>query len=582
MMNHTSRSRLHLALALLLSVAGGTTNAQLDCMGVDGGPALPGTPCDDGWSSSVQDIWNVDCNCIGYCSDGMGLYGLPGSMCNDGSAITINDVFWPNCLCSGICVPFYGNPGDPCDDGDPLTNDDIVSENYCICSGWQNLISGQVFLDVDLDGVFGGPDMPIANRTVQSGVSWIWTTTDANGEFEFRVGPGFYTLLATSGSYDAPLQVNPLLDLSVPGSSSVGNALAMQPSASLTDLAVEVSTQPARPGFYSLITVVCTNEGTLPATGDLSVTFDALQTYEQSWPLGNAVGNTVTWSLPVLQLGETFSAVIRVRTPVGTALGTALACDAQVTPTPPDGEPANDQDGFVHQVVGSFDPNDIMVSPALLSTEDIASELPVTYTIRFQNTGTFPAENVRIADVLPFEVRPNSFDFMASSHTCHAQLTNGILEFRFDDIMLPDSNANEAGSHGWVMFRMRPQAFLTPGAQVYNSASIYFDFNEPIHTNAAVFAIEDLNTALPHRIREQQVQLWPNPARDVLNISIDRSLLEAYANIVDLHGRRVLGSDRPLVNATMEIPVGMLAEGLYTLRIEHAGGTLARRFVVSR
>jgi len=524
----------------------------------------------------------VDCNCIGYCSDGMGLYGLPGTICNDGSAFTINDMFWPDCVCRGICISEFGSPGDPCDDGDPLTNDDIVSENYCICSGWQNLITGQVFLDVDLDGVFGGPDLPIANRTVQSGVSWIWTTTDANGEFEFRLGPGFYTLLAASGSYDAPAQVNPTLDLSVPGSSSVGNALAMQPSASLTDLAVEVSTQPARPGFYNFITVVCTNEGTLPATGDLSVTFDGLQAYEGSWPAGNAVGNTVTWTLPVLQLGGTFSAMIRVRTPVGTALGTDLTCDAQVIPAPADGEPVNDQDGFVHQVVGSFDPNDISVSPTILSSEDIALGRPVTYTIRFQNTGTFLAEDVRITDILPFQFRPNSFDFIASSHPCHVQLSNGLLEFRFDGIMLPDSNANEPESHGWVMFRMTPQNFLLPGAQVYNSASIYFDFNEPIYTNTAVFEIE-LNTSVAQSgVEAPGPSLWPNPATDLLNLSMDRTPPTALVTIIDMNGRVV----RSMANVqaqdkTLTIPIAHLADGLYTLRIGVGLKARHQRFVKS-
>ncbi|HNI03509.1 MAG TPA: T9SS type A sorting domain-containing protein [Flavobacteriales bacterium] len=566
--------------ALLFAGSVSLLNAQVDCLGVNGGAALPGTPCDDGQAFTVGDIWNVDCTCIGYCGGGPFGQAMVGGACDDMDPATVNDFWWPGCICHGFCVMQYGLPGASCDDGSPATNDDIVDQWGCTCTGWQNLITGQVFLDVDLDGVFGGPDMPIQNRTVQAGFSWLHTTTDSNGEFEFRVGPGFYTLLAASGNYDAPAQVNPPIDLSVPGSSSTGNPLAMNPSASLADLAVDLTTTPARPIYRNWITVVCTNEGTLPADGELTLTLDAQQVYEDSYPAGNVVGNTVSWTLPLMQLGETFVAEVRVRTPNGTPLGTSLTYAAQVV-APSDAEPANNTDGFDHQVVGSFDPNDIAVHPALLSSGDIAQGTPVTYTIRFQNTGTWLAENVRIADVLPPLVRPGSFEFVASSHPCHAQLDNSLLEFRFDNIMLPDSNANEPESHGWVMFRVTPQNFLQPGASVGNSASIFFDFNEPVITNTAVFSVE-LSTGVAEPPREE-LTLWPNPSTDVLHVSLPPATGPgARLSLVDMGGRTVRRVNTT-GQGTVEIPVANLPDGLYAVRLEGAGGgILTRRFLKLR
>ncbi len=36
-----------------------------DCLGANNGPALPGTPCDDGNSSTVEDMYNANCECVG-------------------------------------------------------------------------------------------------------------------------------------------------------------------------------------------------------------------------------------------------------------------------------------------------------------------------------------------------------------------------------------------------------------------------------------------------------------------------------------------------------------------------------------
>jgi hypothetical protein len=41
------------------------SNALADCLGVIGGPDVPGAPCDDGDSTTVGDTWDQNCNCVG-------------------------------------------------------------------------------------------------------------------------------------------------------------------------------------------------------------------------------------------------------------------------------------------------------------------------------------------------------------------------------------------------------------------------------------------------------------------------------------------------------------------------------------
>ncbi|MBK7287282.1 MAG: T9SS type A sorting domain-containing protein [Flavobacteriales bacterium] len=147
-----------------------------DCLGVIGGPALAGTPCDDGSPCTLNDLWDASCQCQGtyHDSDGDGICdaqdncpGVPGqigSTCNDGNTCTINDVLNANCQCTGtfqdsdgdgICnaqdnCPFVpGQIGSSCNDGDPCTTGDVINGS-CQCTG--------TFQDADAAGVCNALD----------------------------------------------------------------------------------------------------------------------------------------------------------------------------------------------------------------------------------------------------------------------------------------------------------------------------------------------------------------------------------------------------------------------------------------
>ncbi|MBL0053951.1 MAG: T9SS type A sorting domain-containing protein [Bacteroidetes bacterium] len=63
------------------------------------------------------------------------------------------------------------------------------------------------------------------------------------------------------------------------------------------------------------------------------------------------------------------------------------------------------------------------------------------------------------------------------------------MEFKFENILLPDSNIDEANSHGYLCYRIKPKTTLPPNDSLTNFASIYFDSNSPIRTNNAVTRI---------------------------------------------------------------------------------------------
>jgi uncharacterized repeat protein (TIGR01451 family) len=137
-------------------------------------------------------------------------------------------------------------------------------------------------------------------------------------------------------------------------------------------------------------------------------------------------------------------------------------------------------------VTCSYDPNDKQATPAGWTEQHfIEAGEELEYRIRFQNTGNAPAFNVRIEDQLDItRLNLNSFTPIAASHSYSTIVTpDGMVQFVFDNIMLPDSVHDEPNSHGWVVYRIRSFDSLQPLDVINNTAAIYFDDNEPVITN---------------------------------------------------------------------------------------------------
>lgn len=147
---------------------------------------------------------------------------------------------------------------------------------------------------------------------------------------------------------------------------------------------------------------------------------------------------------------------------------------------------------FTSMVFCAYDPND---KTELNGWRDEGYMLPngeMEYLIRFQNTGNFPATDVRIEDPLSDLLDASTLQPVAWSHPMWTEIdADNKVIFHFDNIMLPDSTADLAGSQGFVRFRIHPVANLAPGTVIENTAYIYFDLNEAIVTNTEVNTIFD-------------------------------------------------------------------------------------------
>ncbi|MBS1583425.1 MAG: thrombospondin type 3 repeat-containing protein [Bacteroidetes bacterium] len=173
----------------------------IDCLGAPGGPALPGTPCDDGNAATANDRWRANCTCAGDVLDCNGVPGggaLPGTACNDGDPLTVGDTWGADCTCAGQPIDCTGIPdgpalpGTPCDDGNAATGADAWGTD-CTCAGLPidcNGVPGGGAV-VDLCGVCGGNNACI-DQQVCYGLGWS-SDPDAeqatNGNMYGNVGP---------------------------------------------------------------------------------------------------------------------------------------------------------------------------------------------------------------------------------------------------------------------------------------------------------------------------------------------------------------------------------------------------------
>jgi hypothetical protein len=144
---------------------------------------------------------------------------------------------------------------------------------------------------------------------------------------------------------------------------------------------------------------------------------------------------------------------------------------------------------FNGTVIGSYDPNDMQVNRPLIDAVE-ADPLGdwLTYQIRFQNTGTAPAEFINVVSTQDDNVDMSTIQMIAASHANTWSFDGREVTWFFDNIQLPDSTTDLEGSQGYILFKVRTIPGLQAGDSLTTNAAIYFDYNQPVITNQATTA----------------------------------------------------------------------------------------------
>ena len=212
--------------------------------------------------------------------------------------------------------------------------------------------------------------------------------------------------------------------------------------------------------------------------------------------------------------------------------------------------PVNNTDPFESvfclEATAAIDPNDKRGFPYGLGDERyIEPNQSLDYLIRFQNTGTDTAFNIVIVDTLSGLLQPGSVRPGASSHDYTFETDgNGVIRFVFENVLLPDSTTDLEASQGFVKFRIDQQPDLPEGAEIFNSAAIYFDFMDAVITNETVHRIKEDLLVLSVKeasVEGLPVQVLPNPFRQwaTLRLPAGTQVEHGHLKIVDAYGRLV-------------------------------------------
>ena len=411
------------------------------------------------------------------------------------------------------CLPNYANVSICSPLLSTLPICDLFNTNGCELY-WN--IEGTAYFDTDSNCVFDSNENSIYNKKLNlfsNGILLEQTYTDVNGNYAFDTD--------TYGIYSTELDtLSPIFHLSCLPSGVYTDTITATDSLKYNrdfglvcngiDLAANsITSNPLRPGHVSIVNIAAGDYSNhfgahcaSGISGTVVVTITGPASYYAAAPVSptpsQIQGDTLTFNIPDFgQISFDHGFYLSLLVDTTAMIGDQICIQVTISTSNQELDYTNNLFNHCLTVVSSFDPNDKSVYPS--STLDISGNRWLTYTIRFQNTGTAPAEHIFITDTLSTALDWSTFSLLSYSHQPLTQVYNdGLVKFSFPHINLPDSNSNEPDSHGYVQFKIRANSGLAVGSTIENTANIFFDFNAPVITNTTGNTV--INCSIPPTI----------------------------------------------------------------------------------
>lgn len=440
-------------------------------------------------------------------------------------------------------------------------------------------ISGYCFWDENENGLRDSSEKGLPDiRTILDAASQL-SYSDEQGQFRFYVSHGDYVLsflpdtcwiLSTdSATYHLAVSDTAILDRYF--------GFKLNPGAAKLESFVGATATVC--GRSANVGLLISNRGCRPAMARQQFVLDPAVDFEWSDPApGTISGDTVFWDTDLVQPGETRQINLTLSIPL--QQGAELHFLSVLESLGDDGVTVFFRDTFRYAstVLCAYDPNDKLVDRPELEPAYLPENNELTYTVRFQNTGTYLAFNVRIRDTLDAGLDWPTLRPLAASHAFFTNLDagQGIVEFNFPNILLADSTSNEAMSHGFVAFAIRPKPGLPEGTLIPNRAGIYFDYNPPVITNYAETRVKMTISVRPEASAEDWLSFFPNPASGFVHLQFRQAPGQARVRVFDLQGRVCLEKQLSTTGLSAEFDVSGLPPAAYLLEVRGENGGQAR------
>ncbi|WP_125723689.1 DUF7619 domain-containing protein [Flavobacterium ustbae] len=383
--------------------------------------------------------------------------------------------------------------------------------------------------------------------------------------------PDYFSISPSVVNVDFPSQASPLTQ-----------NFCITPNGVHSDLEVVIlQIDVARPGFDANYKIIYKNKGNTIQSGTVNLTFDdsVLDVVSVSTTTSTQTANNLLWNFANLRPSESKEITLNVKINAPTATpavnnGDILKFTTTVTSQDNDENPLDNTFTLNQTVVGSYDPNDKTCLEGTVITPDLIGQY-VHYMIRFENTGTYSAQNVVVKDMIDL----SKFDIStliptSSSHSFVTKISEGNkVEFIFEGINLPFDDAN---NDGYVAFKIKTKSTLVVGDSFTNDANIYFDYNFPILTNKATSTFK-ATLANQNFDFSKYFVLYPNPSNQILNISQNENIDIKSIEIYDVLGQIIIAV--PNAKTTSNIDVSKLKTGNYFIKVKSDKGSSNTKFV---
>ncbi|MBK9046813.1 MAG: T9SS type A sorting domain-containing protein [Bacteroidetes bacterium] len=453
-----------------------------------------------------------------------------------------------------------------------------ITDNY-------NLIRGNMFFDANSNNTIDVGELPVSSKKIVESNTGRFGFSEQNGNYNVSVlNPGNYTVAPDLINYYTAVPASHNATFTGIQQTDSLNDFALQPAGVFNDLCVNITPLgPFRSGFNASYMVNYSNVGTTTLNPTVIFFPDNDVSFVSASPVATSVTlDSLVWNFGPLAPFQSGQILITVNVNIGLPIGTLINSGVRIEPIAGDANLLCNQSYWELYTTGSYDPNDIVVDEDTLLSTQFPNPPFLEYLIRFQNTGNDTAFTVKILNLIDTTMLDlSSFEFVASSHPVNLSWLpwERNMKFMFNNILLPDSAANEPQSHGFVRYRIQPKSNLIAGDSITNNAAIYFDFNDPILTNTAYTQIV-LPTSLSEITTSGNLLLYPNPANSTLTIET-RTLMASGSKltVTDVAGRTLLTKSLGSNSTKHQIDISSFSSGIYFVQLDGGKGIERGRFV---
>jgi len=426
-------------------------------------------------------------------------------------------------------------------------------------------VSGQVYYDDAQDSTFNVNDLPLPRVRVLLLPDNRMTFTDANGNYSFLVDTGSYTIKL----FPPPGFVHVTSDsinVHVDTSNVTGLDFPLYATASAFETEISWSGRP-RCNTAQTYVLYFSNQSIFGVNYVIKYFHSSNVIYLNSFSHtpDSINGDTVYFSQLNMPYGSS-NLLISQQIP---GAGTTIYSGAIVETYDLNSNLIEVDTVMLQQTVGcSFDPNDKAVAPAGDENHYTLFGQTMYYTIRFQNTGNDTAYVVHILDTIDASYDFNTFRLLTSSHPVlvEAYPNTREVDFIFMNIMLPDSNVDEPGSNGFVIYAVDHLPGLPENTTVLNQAHIYFDQNDAVETNITENILVSVLPVGVSEVSQNAFIVYPNPFSR--SITFQNKSFNGNSNeiaILDMQGRII--SQTITTSEKTDVVLDGVSSGIYLYRI---------------